>query len=241
VLQSGGKLRQETRLFNEAKKITQPMRSKEDAPDYRYFPDPDLVEMEIDPQWIQEIEDRLPELPDQRLNRLMDGFGVSEHDALLLTRDKDVSHFFERCAFFCDDRKRLSRWIIKDLFRLLKDSAAAIQDCPIRPREFSQLVNCVVNGEVTENVGRIVLGEMFSTGKDPGTVIAEKGLKSIRDAALLAELVQEVISENPELVSRIKAGKTKLVNFLIGQVMEKTGGKAPAKKVGRLIQEQLLI
>ena len=241
VLQSGGTLRQETRRFNELKKITQPMRSKEDAPDYRYFPDPDLLEMDIDPQWVRQIEDELPEFPDQKLNRLMEKYGISEHDALLLTRNKDVSDFFERCAVYCEDRKRLSRWIIKDLFRLLKDSGVEIRDRPIRPKEFSRLLNCIVRGEITENVGRIVLDEMFGTGKNPDSIIVQRGLKSIQDTAVLATIVQEVISENPEIVSRIKAGKAQLFNFLIGQVMEKTNGKAPAKEVGRLIHEQVLL
>jgi len=217
------------------------MRSKEDAPDYRYFPDPDLLEMDIDPQWVREIEDELPEFPDQKLNRLMEKYGISEHDALLLTRNKDVSDFFERCAVYCEDRKRLSRWIIKDLFRLLKDSGVEIRDRPIRPKEFSRLVNRIVRGEITENVGRIVLDEMFGTGKNPDSIIVQRGLKSIQDTAVLATIVQEVISENPEIVSRIKAGKAQLFNFLIGQVMEKTNGKAPAKEVGRLIHEQVLL
>jgi aspartyl-tRNA(Asn)/glutamyl-tRNA(Gln) amidotransferase subunit B len=239
LLESGGKRLQETRLFNEAKRITQAMRSKEDAPDYRYFPDPDLLEMEIDPRWVREMKAGLPELPDQTVNRLMDRYGVSEQDALLLTRDKDVSHFFERCAVTCEDRKRLSRWIIKDLFKVLKDSVRTIGDCPIRPRQFSRLVNRIVSGEITENVGRRVLDDMSRTGDDPDAIIAEKGLQSIRDSAQLARIVQEVISENPEIVSRIGSGEARLINFLIGQVMEKADGKAPAKEVGRLIRKHL--
>ena len=240
VLQSGGTLNQETRLFDEEKKITQPMRSKENAPDYRYFPDPDLLEIEIDHPFIQEIENSLPELPDQKLNRLIDRFGISRHDALLLTRNKEVSLFFENCAIYCNDRKRLGRWIIKDLYKLLKDSAHTIENCPIRPKNFSLLINRIVSGEITENIGRTVLVEMFKTGKDPDSIIKGKNLQPIQDAGLLDEIVQKVMTENPAIISQIKQGKKKLVNFLIGQVMERTDGKAPAEKVVQLIQKKLL-
>ncbi|UCF85668.1 MAG: Asp-tRNA(Asn)/Glu-tRNA(Gln) amidotransferase subunit GatB, partial [Desulfobacteraceae bacterium] len=240
VLESAGRVSQETRLFDEEKKITRPMRSKEDAPDYRYFPDPDLIEIEIDQEFLQGIANRMPELPDQKLNHIINNFGIPRHDAMVLTRDKKVSDFFERCSLYCKDRNKLSHWIIKDLFKLLNDSSLTIEECPIQPKDFSQLINLTDRGDITDSIGREVLKEMFETGKDPEFIIEAKGLKPIQDRDLLEKLVDEVTAENPDAVSKIKQGMTKPIDFLIGQVMKKTRGKAHPQKVRELVHKKLL-
>lgn len=240
ILESGDQPAQETRLFDEQKKITLPMRSKEDAPDYRYFPDPDLVEIEIDQEFIEKIEKGMPELPDQKVYRITETYDIPKNEALILTKDKDVSIFFERCAAHCEDRKRLSRWMIKDLFKLLNDAAIPIRDCPISPMDFSTLINLIAEGDITDSIGRTVLEEMFKRGSNPESIIKEKGLKPIQDMDLLVKILEEVIAANPEVVTKIRGGNTKPIEYLIGQVMKKTRGKANPKKVKKLVHKRLL-
>lgn len=240
ILESGGQIDQETRLFDEDKKITLPMRSKEDAPDYRYFPDPDLVEVEIDDDFIEKIESTMPELPDQKVNRLMKDHGLRKEDVLVMTRNKEVSDYFGACAPLCQDPKKLSHWIIKELFRLLYEASLPIEQCPVSPQYFSRLINLISKEEITETIGRTVLDEMFNTGANPEDIIAEKGLKPIQDSDILEKMLDDVMAENPEAVNQVKEGMTKPIDFLIGQVMQKTNGKANPKKVKSLIQERLV-
>jgi len=240
VIEAGREVDQETRLFDEGTKTTQSMRSKENAPDYRYFPDPDLVEIEIDREFIREIEQSIPELPDQKLNRIIEQYGIQKNDAVILTKEKAVSDFFGACALLCQDRKKLSHWIIKELFKLLNDSSSKIEDCRITPENFSQLINLITRGEITESIGRTVLEEMFGTGAGPESIIEEKGLRPLSDMGLLGDIINEVIAENPGVVEKISAGESKPIDFLIGQVMKKTRGKADAKVVKDLIYQKLL-
>ncbi len=240
ILHSGKEPSQETRLFHEEKKITVSMRSKEDAPDYRYFPDPDLVEFEIDQEFIEKIQEGMPELPDQKVNRIIKDYRISRKDALILTKDRNVSEFFERCAAFCDDRAKLSSWMIKDLFKLLNEAAISIEKCPVPPKEFSTLVNLISKGDITEQIGRTVLGIMFETGEDPESIINRRGLRPIQDEKQLERVLSEVMSENPEAVEKIRGGMTNPIDFLIGQVMKKTEGKANPKKVREIIQKEFL-
>jgi len=240
ILHSGEEPSLETRLFDEKKKITVSMRSKEDAPDYRYFPDPDLVEIDIDREFVEKIQSSMLELPDQKVNRIIKDYRVSKKDALILTKDRNVSDFFERCAAFCDDRGRLSGWIIKDLFKLLNEAAITIEKCPISPKTFSDLINMISRGDITDQIGRTVLEIMFQTGQDPESIIDKRGLKPIQDEELLGSVLNEVMRENPEAVNKIKEGMTNPIDFLIGQVMKKTQGKANPKKVREIIRNSLL-
>ena len=234
IIESGNTVKQETRLFDEEKKITLPMRSKEDAPDYRYFPDPDLMEVKIDQDFITRLEKTIPELPDQQLTRI-EQYGIPKNDAVILTKDKAVSEFFASCALICEDKRRLGNWIIKELFKLLNDASVSIVASPVKPEDFVRLIELVSKGEITEAIGRTVLSEMFGTGKGPDSVIEEKGLKPIEDNETLIKAVEETIKENPEAAVQIKAGGTKPVDFILGRVMKKTRGKADPKKVRDLI------
>ena len=239
MLRSGKEPSQETRLFDEEKKITVSMRSKEDAPDYRYFPDPDLVEVDIDHQFVEEIQKGMPELPDQKVNRIIKEHRIPKKDALILTKDRNVSDFFERCAAFCDDKARLSSWMIKDLFKLLNEAAISIEKCPISPEKFSALINLLSKGDTTDGIGRTVLEIMFETGETPESIIEKRGLKPIQDEESLERVLSEVIAENPEAVKKIKEGMTNPIDFLIGQVMKKTEGKANPKKLRDLVYQKL--
>ncbi|MFH1481572.1 MAG: Asp-tRNA(Asn)/Glu-tRNA(Gln) amidotransferase subunit GatB [Pseudomonadota bacterium] len=238
--QSGERPFQETRLFDEQKKKTLPMRSKEDAPDYRYFPDPDLVEIEIDQEFIGKMKGNIPELPDQKVIRIIETFGIPRSEALILTRDRNISNFFEACADTCKDKMRLSRWMIKDLFRLLNDAGISIEACPIAPADFSILINLVSQGTITDGIGRTILEEMYRTGFGPETIIRKKGLAPIEDTDLLEKLITEVIGENRDVVVKIKGGNTRPLDYLIGQVMRKTRGKANPKEVKKLVYQRLM-
>jgi aspartyl-tRNA(Asn)/glutamyl-tRNA(Gln) amidotransferase subunit B len=239
ILRSGGDMTQETRLYDEAKRVTLPMRSKEDAPDYRYFPDPDLVEVELDEDFIDKIRKKMPELPDQKIHRLMEEFEVPRDEVLILTKEKAVSDYFTTCALACQDRKKLSRWIIKDLFKLLNKACLSMEQCPVPPDHFSSLVNLIAKGEVTEKMARVILEEMFEKGVSPHAVIESKGLTPIQDSGALEKIVDEVFAKNPEAVAKIKEGNKKPVDFLMGQVMKKTRGKADPAALTKLIQRKL--
>jgi len=240
IIESGAKVKQETRLFDEDKKITLPMRSKEDAPDYRYFPDPDLMEATIDQDFITRMEKTMPEMPDQQLNRIIEQYGIPKNDALILTKDKAVSEYFSACAMICEDKRRLGNWIIKELFKLLNDASVPIVSCPVKPKDFVRLLELVSKREITEAIGRKVLTEMFNTGKGPASIIDEKGLKTIDDNDTLIMAIEEAMKENPEAAAQIKAGDDKPIDFILGRVMKKTKGKADPKKIRNLIGKSLL-
>jgi aspartyl-tRNA(Asn)/glutamyl-tRNA(Gln) amidotransferase subunit B len=239
IIESGGTVTQETRLYDETKKLTLPMRSKEDAPDYRYFPDPDLLEVKLDQEFVNQLETEMPELPDQQLERIISQYGITRSDAIILTKDKAISEYFTSCAIICEDRRKLSNWIIKELFKLLNDASIQITSCPVKPKDFVRLIDLVSKGEATEAIGRTVLAEMFLSGKAPDSIINEKGLKTIADDNILTKAIEETITENPEPAARIKAGDSKPIDFILGQVMRKTKGKADPKKVRELIEKSL--
>ena len=240
ILASGEEVSQETRLFDEQKKVTLPMRSKEDAPDYRYFPDPDLVEVELDLEFIEKIRKGMPELPDQRVDRLIEEYEIPRGEVLILTKNREVSDFFGACAPLTGDKKRLSRWIIKELFTRLNAASLSMENCPVSAENFSKLVNLLSKGEITEAMGRMVLEEMFQRRGDPEEIVATKGLKPIQDLRTLEKILDEVVAENPEVISKVRQGETKPVHYLIGQVMRRTRGKADPEALNRLIREKLL-
>ncbi len=239
ILESGGELTQETRLYDEEKGITLPMRGKEDAPDYRYFPEPDLVELEISQDFISRIKESMPELPHLRVERIIKEYGISQADAVLLTREKKLSDFFEQSARFCQDKRKLATWITKELFRLLNESSISIDQCIITPEHLGNLVSIITRGEITEKIGKTVLKEMFNTGKPPQTIIEEKDLRPIQDTAALVQLVRETARDFPEVVNQIKAGDQEPINYMIGQIMKKTRGKADPVALRQVIEEEL--
>jgi len=241
ILESGDQIPQETLLFDERKKKTAPMRVKEDASDYRYFPDPDLIEVELDSVFIDEIKNSLPELPDQKIDQFKDQYGLSQKDALILTREKSVSDFFEACLPVCKDIKKLTRWIINDLFKLLNESSSDLKESKVSPKHFAELINLLSGGEITGKIGSLVLKEMFETGAEPEIIINRKGLKTIQDQDVLENKLDEVISRNQDVAARIKEGMTKPIDFLVGQVMRETAGKANPQIIKELIRKKLML
>jgi aspartyl-tRNA(Asn)/glutamyl-tRNA(Gln) amidotransferase subunit B len=239
TLRTGGELVQETRLFDEAKKLTLPMRSKEDAPDYRYFPDPDLLSLQIPESFVEEIRSTMPELPGQKVHRLVTQYGIPRRDALLLSRDRKMSEYFETCTAHSRDIRRLTTWLTKDLFRLLGEGGQTIETCPVKPAHFANLVNLIAEGEITDKIGRTVLDEMFRSGQSPESIIAARNLKPILDTETLNRVIGRVMEENGEVVAQIRQGHQEPINFLIGQVMKATQGKAHPGKVRDLLMEKL--
>ncbi|MBN2125318.1 MAG: Asp-tRNA(Asn)/Glu-tRNA(Gln) amidotransferase subunit GatB, partial [Deltaproteobacteria bacterium] len=238
ILRSGGRVSQETRLFDSEKGVTRPMRTKENAPDYRYFPDPDLVEVECDSAFVAALRAEMPELPDRRVKRLVAEYGIAEKDVLILTRDREVSEYFGACAALCCDPKRLARWIIGELFRLLNESSLPIRECPVNPENFSRLVDLISRAEIPDPLGRALLQEMYRTGEPPEAALARTGWRPLTDPRMLGEILDEVMEENPEAVAQLNGGKARTMDYIIGRVMKRTGGRADPRKVRELLQEK---
>ncbi|MCK5737647.1 Asp-tRNA(Asn)/Glu-tRNA(Gln) amidotransferase subunit GatB [bacterium] len=239
LLEAGEKIVQETRLYDDVKKVTRTMRSKENAPDYRYFPDPDLIEVDLDDSYVEKIRATLPELPDQQVKRLENEYGIPHQEALVLTKDKGVADYFFAAVPTADDSKTLLRWIVKELFKQLNETNTAIKQCPIAPPDFAELINFLTRGEINQKSGRIVLEAMFSDGGKPAGIIAAKGLKAIQDSGELEKVLTNILRKHPQIIEKIKAGETKLIDFLIGQVMQATRGKANPKKIHELIGKKV--
>lgn len=239
-LRSGETVDQETRLFDEEKGVTLTMRSKEDAPDYRYFPDPDLLEIELDEAFLDDVRKDMPELPEQKAARLARAYDIPESEVMQLTREKEVSDFFDACAPLCEDTRRLARWIVRELFSLLKEDSLSMKDCPLPPEDFSRLINLTARGDITDKIGRTVLEIMFRHGGDPDAIIEERGLRPVTDTVLLERVLQEVEEENPQVRAQIYQGEKKPIDYLIGLVMKKTQGKADPRILRKLIEEKFL-
>ncbi len=225
ILKKGGTLRQETRLWNESLQITEEMRTKEEAHDYRYFPEPDLVPLTIDNRWIEEISSQIGELPMQRKERFMKEYNLSEYDAGVLTSAKDMADYFEECVNQYAKPKVIANWIMGDLTALLKLSKKGIKNSPVTPENLVQIVSFIEKGTITGNIGKTVLQECFKTGKKPEEIIKEKKLIHIHDEKIINELIQEIIRENPKAIGDYKNGKKQALSYLIGQIMRKTKGQ----------------
>lgn len=239
VLESGGRVIQETRTWDEAKGITVSMRSKEQAHDYRYFPDPDLVPLVLDNQWIEFIRESLPELPDERRTRYIQEFGLPEYDAAILTLTKEMSDYFEQVIEQYPTPKAVSNWMMGEMTRLLNASGMEITQCKIKPTQLAEMLKLIEKGTISGKIAKTVFEEMFDSGKDPETIVKEKGLVQISDEGAIAAVVDEVIAANPKSVQDYQAGKTQAIGFLVGQVMKATRGKANPDLVNKLLKEKL--
>ncbi|MBO8137191.1 MAG: Asp-tRNA(Asn)/Glu-tRNA(Gln) amidotransferase subunit GatB [Desulfotomaculum sp.] len=239
VLESGGRIVQETRTWDEAKGITVSMRSKEEAHDYRYFPDPDLVPIVIDPQWVKEIEESLPELPDARKKRYIEEYGLPEYDAAVLTMSKEMSDYFEEVLDEYPHPKTVSNWMMGDFSRILNANQVEIQDCKVAPSQLAELLKLIDKGTISGKIAKTVLEEMVETGSDPGKIVEEKGLVQISDEGELSRIIDEVIAGNPKSVEDYRNGKKKAMGFLVGQTMKATKGKANPALVNKLLAEKL--
>jgi aspartyl-tRNA(Asn)/glutamyl-tRNA(Gln) amidotransferase subunit B len=239
VLEDGGTVIQETRLWNDARDITESMRSKEEAHDYRYFPDPDLVALMIDRQWIEHIKRELPELPDPKVERFVRDYGIPHYDAEVLCAEKEMADYFEAVVGQSAPPKQASNWIMTELMRELKENRRDIADSPISPVNFAGLINLIEAGTISGRIAKTVFSEMVKTGKSAGDIVKDQGLTQISDPARIEEVIRRVVGSFPKEAADLKAGKGKLLTFFVGQVMKETGGKANPQMVNDLLNKVL--
>ncbi len=239
VLSEGGSIVQETRLWDSEKGVTFSMRSKEEAHDYRYFPEPDLVPLVVEDKWIDEIRETMPELPDEKLRRYTEELGLPEYDAQLLTEERATAEWFEEAVELGAQPKEVSNWMMTELLRLLNENNMEIADCKVRPGQLVKIIELIDKGQISRNIGKKVFADVFETGKDPEEIVKEKGLIQISDTSELERMVDEVLASNPEEVERYRNGEQKLLGFFVGQVMKASRGKANPKAVNELLRKKL--
>ncbi|MBP7189758.1 MAG: Asp-tRNA(Asn)/Glu-tRNA(Gln) amidotransferase subunit GatB [Rickettsiaceae bacterium] len=238
LLETGGKVRQETRLFDAETGHTRAMRSKEDSPDYRYFPDPDLLPVVLERKDIDKIAAIMPELPDAKLERYVKDFGMSEYDAGILSSDKYVADYFEEAATGRNS-KLVANWIIGELFGALNKYNIAIEECKISAKNIGDLVRLIEENIISGKIAKTVFEVMFETGDTPEAIVKDRGLVQVSDSTEIEKIISEVISENQDSVAEYKSGKDKLLGFFVGQVMKKMGGKANPSMVNDLLKKML--
>ncbi len=239
ILLEGGQIVQETRLWDPDNNKTTSMRGKEEAHDYRYFPDPDLLPLVIDDKWIRRLKNSLPELPDQKNKRFMEKFDLPSYDAGLLTSDRELADYFEACISQFPRPKQVSNWIMGSLLGLLNAQDKTITESPISPQNLARLLALIEEGTISGKIAKTVFDEMARTGKPAKQIVAEKGLVQITDTDAIDDVVAKVISKNPKEVEAYKNGKTKLLGFFVGQVMRETKGKANPKLVNEILKRKL--
>jgi len=238
VLSEGGKIYQETRLWNLDRGETAVMRSKEEAHDYRYFPDPDLVPLKLDKEWIEGFRGSVPELPAVRVGRLVRDYGLPEYDAGVLTVSKGIADYFEACVKLFNQPKTISNWVMGELTRELNLSGIDIMASPVTPERLVALLQLVEKGTVSLKVAREIFPELYSSGKQPEQIVQEKGLTQVSDEGALDKIIDEVLTKNPAQVAQFKEGKQQVLGFLVGQVMKASGGKANPGKVNELLKKK---
>ena len=238
VIEEGGSIDQETRLFDTKKNETRSMRSKEDAHDYRYFPDPDLLPLEITDDFINNIKKSIPELPDEKKKRFIEKFNLSAYEANILVSDIETSKYFEE-VIKNSDVKISTNWITGELFALLNDKNLEISKSPISAKNLSKLINLIKDGTISGKIAKSVFEIMATGDKNPVDIVEEKGLKQQSDPKELEKLIDKVINENPDKVKEYKSGKEKLFGFFVGQAMKDSGGKANPQLINDILKKKL--
>ncbi len=239
VLNSGGTVVQETRGWDENKRVTFSQRVKEEANDYRYFPEPDLPALQIDQSWIAEVKNAVPELPDAKKRRFMSDWELPAYDADILTAERPTAEWFEAAVAAGGNAKSVSNWMINNLFSLMNERQLGIDQVKVTPREFVSLINMVEAGEISHNAGKEALAEMFISGKRAAEVVAAKGLAQISDEAQLANIVSQIIDDHPHETASYLAGNEKLLGWFVGQGMKVTRGKANPRLLKDLFRQHL--
>lgn len=239
VLSEGGKIHQETRLWNHERGETAVMRSKEEAHDYRYFPDPDLVPLEISPERIAQSRQGLPELASAKQERFTREYGIPEYDAGILTSSKALSLYFDACVRLYPHPKTVSNWVMGELLRELNQAGIEADASPVTPERLVELLTLVDQGVVSLKVARDIFPEMYASGKAPARIVQDKGLTQVSDEGALVSIIDEVLRSNPAQVAQFKEGKQQVLGFLVGQVMKASGGKANPGKVNELLKKTL--
>jgi aspartyl-tRNA(Asn)/glutamyl-tRNA(Gln) amidotransferase subunit B len=238
ILEDGGTILQETRLFDPRKMETRSMRSKEEAHDYRYFPDPDLLPLEFEQTWVDAIAASLPELPDDRKARFIAALGLSSYDASVLVAEKEVANYFEAVATG-RDAKIAANWITGDLFGALNKVGRDVADSPIVAADLGALIDLIADDTISGRIAKSVFEEMFNTGRAPGEIVEEKGLRQVTDSGAIEAIIDAVMGSNQDKVAEYRSGKDKLLGFFVGQVMRQSQGKANPKIVNILLKKKL--
>lgn len=240
LLDSGEKLVQETRTWDDNLGITLSMRSKEEAHDYRYFPEPDLVPVILEDEFVTDIKNSLPELPAEKFRRYLEEFGLPEYDAELITADRDLAEYFEAVvAIYNKDYKAVSNWIMGEFMRLMNEQGIEVGEVKIKPEDFAAMLKLMDEGVISSKIAKVVFEEMFNTGKEPKTIVGEKGLVQISDSSAIEQIVADVIKDNPGPVAEYLGGKDKVLGFLVGQVMKLSKGKANPQMANEFLKKAL--
>ena len=239
LVEDGGTVVQETRTWDDGKGVTLSMRSKEEAHDYRYFPEPDLVPVEIDDAWIARVKSELPELPAARKARLMQEKGLVDYDAENIVSTKAMAEYFDEAAKHTEDSKGIANWLLGDVSAYLNSENIAIEQFPITPANLGEMVNLINKGVLSSKLAKKVFAEMLKTGKTPQALVKELGLEQISDEGAIVKIVEETLAENPQSIIDYKAGKDRALGFLVGQIMKKSRGKANPEMVNNLLKERM--
>ncbi len=237
ILDEGGTIIQETRHYNEATNSTKSLRSKEEAHDYRYFPDPDLVPIAIDRAWVSRIEQTLPELPTARHKRYQTELGLSDYDAGKMTVDRETGDFFEATLSLGSSAKEIANWLNGDISAWLKEHSSTLAICKLTPAHLAEMLKELINGTISGKIAKQLVDDMLETGTHPSTLIKEKGLAQVNDTGAINQMIDIVLSENPKAVEDLKAGKVQTMGFIVGQVMRKSQGKANPDQVNKRLKE----
>ena len=239
LLENHERVIQETRLWNEAKGQTFPMRSKEEAHDYRYFPEPDLVPFTISRETVEEIRQTLPELPAGRAKRFMKDFGLSQYDAFVLVQEKKLADYFEACLKENVSAKLVSNWIQSELLALLNARKLAIENSPVKPADLAGLVRLIEKNTLSGKMAKDVLPAMFETGKSAEAIVREKGLEQVTDTKQIEDIAERVIQANPKVADDFRSGKKQALGFLVGQIMKESKGKANPQLANEVLEKKL--
>ncbi len=239
ILEDGEEIIQETRLWDASKNATLSMRSKEEAHDYRYFPDPDLVPVEIDPAWVEDVRRGLPELPDEKENRFVEVYELPREDARTLTATAELADYFEKVVSLFPQARKVGNWILTGLLRELNRDDREIDECAVKPEHLAGMLAMIEDGGISGKIGKQVLEEMYRTGKGPEAIVKEKGWIQIQDTSELTGIIDQVLASHPEEVDKYRAGKEKVFGFFVGQVMKATRGQANPKLVNDLLRKKL--
>jgi aspartyl-tRNA(Asn)/glutamyl-tRNA(Gln) amidotransferase subunit B len=238
VIEGGGQIEQETRLFDTSTGMTRSMRSKEDAHDYRYFPDPDLLPLVLEQDWVDSLKTDLPELPDALKARLIDQYGLTPYDATVIAEDLDVAAFYEKTADG-RDAKLAANWLTVELFGALNKMGKELTDSPVSPEQLGSLVGLIGDGTISGRIAKDVFAEMIETSGDPEAIIEEKGLKQVSDTGAIEAMIDEVLAANQDKVEEYRGGKDKLFGFFVGQVMKASKGQANPGMVNEMLKAKL--
>ena len=239
LIESGEKVVQETRRWNDDQGYSYAMRSKEDAQDYRYFPEPDLVPIVISDEWLQQVKDNQPELRDEKLKRYQEEFGLPEYDAQILTSVKKLADVFEATTELCKKPKKVSNWLMGETMRLLKEHDMDPEDIKFSPINLAKVIELTEAGTINSSVAKEVFEKVFTEDIDPDKYVEEKGLKTVNDEGALRETIEKIIQDNPQSVEDYRNGKEKAIGFLVGQTMKAMKGKANPGMVNKILKELL--